>query len=448
MLMPASAESSDVRDSFLATVISADLLGPNQLARARTLIPSNVKSIHEAATSLVAAGLLTRFQADHLLSGSSDGLHLGAYTVLEELGSSRTCRVYRAKHRTMNRTVAIKVLSPERINTTLARDAFQRDTRAAAQLNHPNIVTTYDAYEDSGRFYIVMELVEGPNLLKVVSDRGPLKVQEVCQFAWQVAAGLDHAHEKGLIHGKIFPAKLLLSRPTKSAPDVFLKIAGFGVPRLHSLQMMTLGHEDNAPQPRYCDRRIDLFGLGGVMYYLLTGISLFQSEHFAPLCLRKSKESYPRIEHFRPDVPPPLAALIHQLLSQHSDAKPTAAIEVIERLDELTTPSCAVNFDLYEPVPDAKSCNSSPNSESETASAYTRRDVGGNSPWEEITTPTAGDLEVTQVTPSCLDNAQPHALRTHQARRGRGSWLFAAVAMLMLAICVGAIRAVVLSMTQ
>src|SRR5581483_3759866 len=176
--------------------------------------------------------LLTNFQAERLVAGRTDGFHLGAYVIQDEIGRGAAGRVYRAKHRTMNRQVAVKVLASELTRTTAARQAFRREGRAAAQLNHPNVVTAYDANEHAGRFYLVLELVDGPSLEALVRERGPLPVAEAGALIRQAAAGLDHAHAKGMVHRAIQPANLLVARPSKAVPESVVKIADFGIVRL------------------------------------------------------------------------------------------------------------------------------------------------------------------------------------------------------------------------
>ena len=100
----------------------------------------------------------------------------------------------------MGRFVALKLLSPEHTKTEKARELFAREVRAAARLNHPNIVTAYDANQAGDRTFLVMEYVDGPNLSQLVKEQGPLPVEQACEYIRQAAIGLDYAHELGLIH--------------------------------------------------------------------------------------------------------------------------------------------------------------------------------------------------------------------------------------------------------
>src|SRR5713226_6247654 len=138
----------------------------------------------------VERGILTAFQAELILRGKTDGFNLGQYRILDQIGRGGMGRVFKAEHMTMNRIVALKVLSNALTRTERARQLFQREVRAAAKLVHPNIVTAYDANETGDRLYLVMEFVDGPNLQELVQQLGPLPVGHACEFIRQAAHGL------------------------------------------------------------------------------------------------------------------------------------------------------------------------------------------------------------------------------------------------------------------
>ena len=189
------------------------------------------------ARALVEQGLLTKFQAELLLAGSTSGFLLGQYRILDQLGRGGMGRVFKAEHQTMNRVVALKVLSPHLLKTPKAQQMFQREVRAAARLVHPNIVTAYDANQIDDRYFLVMEFVDGPNLDQLVRERGPLPVGQACDFIRQAADGLQYAHELGMVHRDIKPANLLVQRSAGQPPTfdrACVKILDFGLARLQS----------------------------------------------------------------------------------------------------------------------------------------------------------------------------------------------------------------------
>jgi len=345
--MPVTTTAPTDRDTFLAALRAADILTPNQFTKAKSLAPSGAAA--NAAAALVSAGLITQFQADRLLAGRPDGYVLGQYVVLEQIGRGTMSRVYKAKHRTMNRPVAIKVLSAELTRTATARESFQKEIRAAGKLTHPNIVTAYDANELHGRFYLVLEFVDGPNLEVFVQQRGPLSVTDACAFIYQIATGLQHAHEKGMVHGDIKPANLLVARPSPSAP-LTIKIADFGIPKA------THGADFAAPEQLASstlpvDHRADLYSLGCVFFYLLTGWPPFAGGTKEEKIRRHLWEELPPINRMRSDVPPDIAAIVHRLLAKHPAARFASVAELRTHLEATCVPVAIpmegeVNFDM------------------------------------------------------------------------------------------------------
>src|SRR5207253_4374689 len=147
------------------------------------------------------------------------------YRILVELGAGGMGVVYKAEHRIMGRTVALKVVAPHLTAKPDAVERFRREVTAAAKLSHPNIVTAHDADEAGGLHFLVMEFVDGISLDRLVGRRGPLPVQMACHFARQAALGLQHAFEKGMVHRDVKPANLMVTRKGQ------LKILDFGLAR-------------------------------------------------------------------------------------------------------------------------------------------------------------------------------------------------------------------------
>jgi len=360
MTSPAVPVSSP-REKFLASVRAANLFAPMQLAKVEAAVPANVGTPADAARALIAAGHLTRFQAERLLSGKSDGFHLGPYVILDQVGRGPMGRVYKARHQTMNRPVAVKVLAANLTDTAAARQAIQQEVRAAAQLNHPNIVTAYDANEINQRFYLVLELVDGPNLETLIKERGPLPISETCELLWQAAGGLEHAHGRKMLHRDIKPTNLLVSRPSKTAPELLLKISDFGIakfsPTSESLAQTPspgswLGTADYvAPEqtnhPQLAGKAADIYSLGAVGYFLLTGHPPFPDGTIEEKAKRHLWEEPARLELIRPDTPPALAILIHQMLAKHPAHRPGSAAEVVARVESLLASfGDSISFDL------------------------------------------------------------------------------------------------------
>src|SRR5262249_44745532 len=159
-------------------------------------------------------GLLTQFQAKQLLAGRSNGFKLGSYIIREQIGQGGMGAVYLAEHEALRRRVAIKVLLPpkDRADTKLALERFLREARAAAALDHPNIVRIQDVSRQGSVNFLVMEYVEGDNLESLLAKGGPITPSRAVRCVAQAAAGLQHAHEKGFVHRDIKPANLILGK--------------------------------------------------------------------------------------------------------------------------------------------------------------------------------------------------------------------------------------------
>ncbi|QJW94022.1 serine/threonine-protein kinase [Frigoriglobus tundricola] len=438
MLSPVT-DAPTTRDTFLEAVRAADVLTPSQQTKARALAPPGPAD--STADALVAAGLLTRFQADRLLSGRTDGFLLGPYTVLEQIGRGTLSRVYKAKHRTMNRPVAIKVLAAALTRTRAEREAFQREVRAAGKLAHPNIVTAVDAGDLHDRCYLVLEFVDGPNLEALVRQRGPLPVAQACEFVRQTAAGLHHAHEKGLVHRDLKPTNLMVVRPTPSAP-LTVKIADFGVPKDGTEPTAYSAPELSEAAAAPAAPRADLYALGGVFYFLLTGRPP-EGDGTVPL------------SQCRPDVPPEVAAIVHRLLERSPALRVGSAEELLYDLDAVCVPVAvpldgAVDFDAPAPLPYPgqdtgylTGRNAIPTDVVHPlpgSGAYSLSDAVP-SPWEQITNESDGDTMPLEpdATPT------PRTMRRPKPT-GRGEsvplWVTASLLVSIVLVCLMSIGAI------
>jgi serine/threonine-protein kinase len=320
------------RQTFLANVVQSGLVPEDDLGR---LLPqlADADGGKGVARALVGLGALTRFQAERLLAGRTLGFFPGPYRILDQIGRGGTGRVYRAEHCPTGRLVALKMLSGQLLKADRAREAFLREVRALTDLVHPNIVAAYDAGDVAGRFYIVLELVEGPNLDHLVRDEGPLAVARACDYVRQVALGLDYANNFGVVHRDIKPANLLVQRrgPGADSPGV-VKISDFGLARLHhpgaSRHGTNLAGENTvmgtpdyvSPEQARClddaDIRSDLYSLGCTFYYLLTGRVPFPGGTTIDKLIRHNTDPAPAVTEICPDVGAPVARVVAKLLAK------------------------------------------------------------------------------------------------------------------------------------
>jgi serine/threonine protein kinase len=267
--------------AFIESVRRSDLVGESSLNNAIRGIDCARCRADELAARFVSSGLLTDYQSRRLLVGKTSGFLLGPYLLLEPIGDS-SARVFRARHRAMNRTVAIKMLCPERSRSDELRDAFESATRSAVRLLHPNIVTTYDANNCGNRMYAVLEFVSGPTLGQYVRDRAPLSPAIACAIARQIALALTHAHERGIVHGLLHPDNVLVSSAADGSP--IAKVLNFGYGQLAARFADTATRQLDgaiaiadylAPETfdpaRLPDAAADLFSLGCLLHFLLAG---------------------------------------------------------------------------------------------------------------------------------------------------------------------------------
>ncbi len=443
--------------AFLAALRRSQLLSEHHWPRVEAAVPPSANTPVLAARALVSAGLLTRFQAERLLAGRTDGFLLGSYVILEQIGCGLIGRVYKARHRTMNRVVAVKVISADLTRTPAARQALQKEARTAAQLNHPNVVTTFDANELAERFYVVREFVDGPNLDTLVRERGRLPVAEACELVRQAAEGLEHAHAQGTVHGDIRPANLLVCRPSKSVPGTLLKVADFGFARFRPpivpptpstpLELVYFTAPEQVTHPTALDPRADLYSLGAVLYLLLAGQPPLPGPTAEESLRRLLWEAPLPLDVVRPDVPPALAQLVQQLLAKHPAQRPSSAAEVARRLDAvLVAHGEAVSFDLPALAPGPYSFVAGQLSGSHAA-ATAETLPHGVIPYPGGTctaAPTAESSAWSDLTTSTADESAP--LLPRSGRRGRGRadgnvplWLSAAVAGGILLLSLAAI---------
>jgi eukaryotic-like serine/threonine-protein kinase len=206
--MPVIPQSTD---SFLDLCRKSGCIDPDALERflRNQELPSEP---NKAAAVLIQKGLLTRFQASQLLAGRHRGFTIGQLRILDKIGKGGMASVFLCEQTTLKRRVAVKVL-PERLASDVAaRERFYREARAAALLDHPNIIRVHDINNNGDLHYLVMEYIEGVDLQTALDKGGPLQYGQAVGHICQAASGLQHAHERGLVHRDVKPANLLVDR--------------------------------------------------------------------------------------------------------------------------------------------------------------------------------------------------------------------------------------------
>jgi len=269
--------------------------------------------------------------------------------------------VFKARHRLMDRMVALKVMNPQLLADPMAVGRFQREVKAAAQLAHPHIVTAYDAEQVGNLHFLAMEYVEGQTLAELVDDRGPLPVDRACEYIRQAALGLQYAHERGTVHRDIKPQNLVLT------PAGQVKVFDFGLARFvsesgepgeGSSSGRMLGSPDymapeQAKDPHAADIRADVYSLGCTLYQLLTGLPPFAGgTPIEKLAAHLEKEPI-EISQLRPDASADLERVVARMLAKDPQQRFQTPREVAAALAPFCHPRPAV-APAAQPAPAAR----------------------------------------------------------------------------------------------
>lgn len=343
-------------------------LSPEQSeALARERLPGDVRA---AARTLVQRGWLTTYQINELFLGRGPQLLLGSYVLVELLGEGGMGQVFKARNWKLGQIVAVKLIRKERLTNPNAIKRFYREIRAAAQLEHPHIVRAFDADEVNGTHFFVMEFVEGIDLNKLVKKQGALDVRRACEYVRQAALGLQHAHERGLVHRDIKPHNLLLVSGGSSAGHQ-VKVLDMGLARIdaeadqgHSSTMTQEGTVMGTPDyiapeqgidAHAVDIRADLYSLGCTLYFLLAGRTPFTGGTFVEKLLKHQQQRATPLGQLRGDVPGVVEALVAKLMAKLPEDRFQTPAELAQALKTVETSSATdiTGVTRWAPVPAA-----------------------------------------------------------------------------------------------
>lgn len=269
------------------------------------------------------------------------GETLGSYKIVGKLGQGGMATVFKAHELSLNRMVALKVLSPQ-----LSEDAdfikrFQREAQAAAQLNHPHIVQIYAIGEEKGLHFFSMEYIKGRTLAEIIKEEQPFLLTKTIQVIRQVAGALEEAHKEGMVHRDIKPSNIMID------PAGRAKVTDFGIAHLARSQtkLTREGSVIGTPEylsPEQCagkpvDGRSDIYSLGVTFYEILTGKTPYEADTPVSMMLKIVKGDFPPLREVAPDVPFAIQEMVEKMMATDQEeryqnmAQVLAALEAYEK---------------------------------------------------------------------------------------------------------------------
>jgi tetratricopeptide (TPR) repeat protein len=299
-------------------------------------VASRIEGLRKKLSESARSQRDTALDSTHGASASGDQAR---YEILEEIGRGGMGRVYRARDRRLGREVALKRMPPGLRDHPAAVALFQREAQAAARMNHPNIVTLYDADQEQGHLFITMELLEGLPLNALLERHGPFGPKQTVQLALLACAGLSYAHDQGIVHRDIKTSNIFITR------EKTLKIMDFGLAKM----IEAVRDQDAsviAGTPFYMapeqsagmvvDGRTDLYGLGVMLYEMSTGRLPFSEGNVG-----EQHRTAPRPDPSAivADYPLALAQLIQRLMAISPEDRPASASDAARDLSSCLDPS-------------------------------------------------------------------------------------------------------------
>jgi serine/threonine protein kinase len=306
----------------------------------------------------VFVGYAIAYRVFHLARDVSKARRLGSYQLTEKLGQGGMGEVWRARHKMLARPAAVKLIRPQSLGSideavaqTMLR-RFEREAQVTAMLTSPHSILLYDfGIGEDGVFYYVMELLEGRDLRSLVQDSGPVPAERVLHFLRAACDSLADAHHRGLIHRDIKPANLFTCRRGREFD--FLKVLDFGLVKTVRDGGETASHLTGdgstsgtpgfmAPEmvtgEHPVDGRADIYALGCVAYWLLTGQLVFDGKNAMAMLIQHVKEDPPPVStRTEIEVPQRLEEIIHACLAKRPEDRPESADALGRSLAEISS---------------------------------------------------------------------------------------------------------------
>ncbi|NWJ49021.1 MAG: serine/threonine protein kinase [Chloroflexi bacterium] len=316
------------------------------------------------------------------------GYKLGQYEIIEPLGKGGMASVYRAHQPSLERDVAIKIMAEQYATDPSFVERFRREARSIAKLRHPNILTVYDAGEDHGLLYMVMELIEGPTLKDEIQGK-PLSLDKTAKVMQQISGALHYANNSGIIHRDVKPSNVLIDKTGRAV------LSDFGIAKMAEAKTQLTSTGTGVGTPDYMspeqamgeelDARSDEYSLGVMLYEMLTGRPPFTGDTPIAVVMGHVSKPLPSPRQYNPDIPPSVERVISKALSKKAEDRykdcetfNDALVEAIKNKEREATPPVSTSGvtqvqGYAQPRPGSGSYQTVTNPEAEQLYAEARR---------------------------------------------------------------------------
>lgn len=290
---------------------------------------------------MIDKGYLTDDQVKHIfrIQGLKGGHNqIAGYKILNLTGQGAMGKIYKALQISMDRLVAIKVLTPQLTQNEKFVERFFQEARAVAKLNHPNIIQGIDVGESNGVHYFAMEYIEGSDLGALVTQNGPLEETQALDIIIQVTRALDHAHKHNMIHRDVKPSNIMITK------DNIVKLCDLGLARLITKVTDTVGRQTLTGTPTYIspeqarsaadiDIRSDIYSLGATFYYILLGSPPFTGESAIEVITKQLNQKPTPPKQKKPSISNLTNSIILKMLAKNRAERFQTPAELIAQLE-------------------------------------------------------------------------------------------------------------------